>query len=33
MTYRIIIQPRAEAELEEAYLWVQQQAPRRAARW
>ena len=32
-TYRVIIQPNAEAELEAAYLYRQARAPQAAARW
>jgi plasmid stabilization system protein ParE len=33
MTYRVIIEPPAEAELEEAYQWIARAAPQAAARW
>jgi len=32
-TYRVIIQPNAEAELETAYLYRHARAPQAAARW
>jgi plasmid stabilization system protein ParE len=33
MTYHVIIQPQAEAEIEAAYLWRRERAPQAAARW
>jgi hypothetical protein len=33
MTYHVIIQPQAEAEIEAAYLWKRDNAPQAAARW
>jgi plasmid stabilization system protein ParE len=33
MSYRVIIQPRAQLELEEAYRWISERSPGRAARW
>jgi plasmid stabilization system protein ParE len=33
MNYRVIIQPSAQAEMEEAYLWVHDHAPLRIAKW
>ena len=33
MTYRVIIQPQAEADIETAYLWKRDNAPQAAARW
>ena len=33
MTYRVIIQPNAEAELDAAYRYRYQRAPQAAARW
>jgi plasmid stabilization system protein ParE len=33
MTYRIVIQPAAQVAMEEAFRWVQERAPARAARW
>lgn len=33
MTYRVVILPEAEAELEEAYLYVREDSPARAKRW
>ena len=32
-TYRVIIQPNADAELEAAYLYCYERAPQAAARW
>ena len=32
-TYRVIIQPNAEAEIEAAYLYRAEHAPQAAARW
>jgi hypothetical protein len=32
MTYYVIIQPQAEAEIEAAYLWKRDNAPQAAAR-
>jgi plasmid stabilization system protein ParE len=31
--YRLIIQPPALADLDEAYQWIHRQAPEAAARW
>ena len=31
--YRVIIQPPACAEIEEAYCWLREQAPEAAVRW
>lgn len=33
MTYRVIVQPEAEREIERAYLRIAAEAPRTAARW
>lgn len=33
MTYRVHIQPSAEAELEDAYRWIAEDSPLAAARW
>src|SRR5712691_3194337 len=33
MTYSVIIQPQAEADIEAAYLWKHDNAPQAAARW
>src|SRR5262245_37801950 len=33
MNYRVVIQPRAQRDIDDAFRWVQQQAPERAARW
>ena len=33
MGYRVLIDPKAVAEIEEAYVWLAQQAPRAALRW
>jgi plasmid stabilization system protein ParE len=33
MTYRVVIQPRAAVEMEEAFQWIAGQSPRRAAQW
>jgi plasmid stabilization system protein ParE len=33
MTYRVILQPQAEADIETAYLWKCDNAPQAAARW
>jgi len=33
MKYRVIVQPPALEDLEEAYLWAAQRAPQTAARW
>ena len=33
MKYKVILQPGAAAEAEQAYLWIAQQAPDNAARW
>ncbi len=33
MTYRVRLQPLAEQDLEEAYLWAAKQAPETAGRW
>jgi plasmid stabilization system protein ParE len=33
MKYKLIIQPSALAELDEAYRWIAERAPVRAARW
>jgi plasmid stabilization system protein ParE len=33
MTYRARLQPPAENDLEEAYLWAAQHAPEAASRW
>ena len=33
MTYHVIMQPQAEAEIEAAYLWKRDNAPQAAARW
>ena len=33
MTYRVYIQPSAEADLEDAYRWIAEDAPLAAARW
>ena len=31
--YRLILQPAAEADIEDAFRWMQEQSPARAARW
>lgn len=33
MTFRVIIQPTAEVEIEQTYLWIAARAPETAARW
>jgi plasmid stabilization system protein ParE len=33
MRYRVIFQPRDELELQEAYRWISEESPGRAARW
>jgi plasmid stabilization system protein ParE len=33
MTYRVMVEPRAEADLERAYLYAARHAPEAAARW
>ena len=33
MKYRVIIQPPAAAEMDEAYLWIAERAPDSAAKW
>jgi plasmid stabilization system protein ParE len=33
MTYHVIIQPQAEAEIEAAYRWRRERAPQAAVRW
>jgi plasmid stabilization system protein ParE len=33
MKYKLIIHPPALAELEEAYCWIAERSPERAARW
>ena len=33
MTYRVEVTDQAEAEAEEAYLWILERAPEAAARW
>ena len=33
MKYRVIVQPPALQDLEEAYLWAAERAPQTAARW
>lgn len=33
MTYRVITQPRAEAEAEEAFQWIFDRSPEAAIRW
>jgi plasmid stabilization system protein ParE len=33
MTYTVLIQPRAEQDVEEAYRWLRGQAPAPANRW
>ena len=33
MKYRVIIQPPAAAEMDEAYLWVVEHAPESATKW
>jgi plasmid stabilization system protein ParE len=33
MKYRVIVQPPALEDLEEAYLWAVQRAPQTAPRW
>ena len=33
MKYRVILQPRAQRDLDEAYVWAASQAPETAARW
>ena len=33
MGYRVLIDPKAAAEIEEACVWLAEQAPRAASRW
>ena len=33
MTYKLIIQPSALADLDEAYRWVAERSPENAAHW
>jgi len=33
MKYRVLVQPRAAAEIEEAYLWIAERAPESAVNW
>jgi plasmid stabilization system protein ParE len=33
MTYHVIIQPQAEADIEAAYLWKRDNVPQAAVRW
>jgi len=33
MTYKLIIQPPALADLDEAYRWIAERSPEHAARW
>ena len=33
MTYRVVVQPLAKADLEAAYLWAARHAPETAIRW
>ncbi len=33
MTYQVVVQPSAQAELDEACRWVHQQSPARAVKW
>jgi plasmid stabilization system protein ParE len=33
MNYRVVILPEAEREMEQASLWIAEQAPQRAAAW
>lgn len=33
MTFRVITQPRAEAEAEEAFRWIYERSPEAAVRW
>ena len=33
MKYRIVIQPTAEAEIEDAFRWIHNRSPIRAAKW
>lgn len=33
MSYQVYIQPNAEEEIEEAYLWIAERAPKTATRW
>ncbi len=33
MKYRVVVQPRAASEIEEAYLWLSERAPDSAIKW
>jgi len=33
MIYQVIVQPSAQAEMENAYLWIRRRSAARAARW
>jgi plasmid stabilization system protein ParE len=33
MTYRVILQPRAQVEVEEAFRWIAEESPARAEKW
>jgi plasmid stabilization system protein ParE len=33
MRYRVLVLPRAAAEIEQAYLWIAQRAPDSAVEW
>jgi hypothetical protein len=33
MTYQVIVQPSAQAEMEEAYEWLVERAPITVVRW
>jgi plasmid stabilization system protein ParE len=33
MKYRVLVQPRAWTEVEEAYRWIAKRSPKRAATW
>jgi plasmid stabilization system protein ParE len=33
MKYRVVVQPRAAADIENAYLWIRERAPSSADRW
>jgi plasmid stabilization system protein ParE len=33
VTYRVVIQPSAAADIDAAYVWVNEQAPDASARW
>jgi plasmid stabilization system protein ParE len=33
MKYRVVVQPRAAADIENAYLWIRERAPSSGDRW